>query len=78
MPLSAMPALMHEAFKAAFALLPPHLREEIVLVGRAALLWWNSPQPTQDLDIAASSAASLVFYERVQSSPAFASFASAG
>jgi len=46
MPLSAMPALMHEAFKAAFALLPPHLREEIVLVGRAALLWWNSPQPT--------------------------------
>jgi len=65
MPLSAMPALIHEAFEAATAVLPPHIRKEFVLVGVAALLWWDSPRLTQDLDVAALSAAILAFYGRL-------------
>jgi len=35
---SARPALIHEAFEAATAVLPPHIHKEFVLVGGTALL----------------------------------------
>jgi len=73
-----MPALIHQAFEAAATLLPPHLGEEFLLVGGAALLWWSSLRLTQDLDIAASSATILASYEQLLSSPAFTCFEAAG
>lgn len=60
-----------EAFRATVSLVPPHLRNELILIGGTSLLSLGGTRRTEDVDIAVTAAALHAFHGAALADPRF-------